>query len=68
MADLNWSDLHRLGAFPCVEDGQLSVVAPPDQSVGVLGVVLQTQHGRGGTKRVLRLIRILCKKYMFPCQ
>ena len=58
VADLNRSDLHWLASLPCVKDGQLSIVTAPDQSVGVLGIVFQTQHGRRGTKSVLRFIRI----------
>lgn len=49
VTDLDWGDFHRLAALTRVEDGQLAVVATSRECVRVLGVVLQTQHGRCGT-------------------
>lgn len=46
VADLDRGDFHGLGALPGVKEGKLSIVAPPDQEVRVLGVILETEHWR----------------------
>ena len=59
VADLDGRDLQALGAFPRVKEGQLAVVAAAHQQVGVLGVVLQTEEGRGRPQNLLRLVGVL---------
>ena len=59
VADLDGCYFHWLCPLSCVKDGQLPIVAASHQCVWVLGVVLQTQHGRRGTQDVLWLIGIL---------
>lgn len=59
VADLDRGHLQRLSPLPGVEERQLAVVAPAHQQVGVLGVVLQAEHGRGRLQRLLRLVGVL---------
>ena len=62
VADLDGSDLQTLGALPRVKQSQLSVVAPSDQEVGVLGVVLQTQKRGGRLQNVLWFVGVLWER------
>lgn len=58
MADLHRCDLQGLGALPGVKQSELPVVTASHEQVGVLRVVLEAQHGRGGLQCVLRLVGV----------
>ena len=67
VADLDGRDLQRLGPLPGIEERQLAVVAATHQQVGVLGVVLQAQHGGGGLQDLLRLVGVLWRMGLGRC-